>query len=137
LSIYCVLVRDLHVPEAEADVLSVLFSAGEATAAEVRLALSKRRPLAHGSVVTLLRRLESRDLVRRRKAETGKAFVYRPTRSPGRTFGPALARLLHRAFGGRTPELVASLFETRRPTDGELDDLQALVERFKRHGRSS
>ena len=123
--------RDPRIPDAEADVLSVLFDAGEATARTVREALSKKRPMAHGTVVTLLRRLEDRGVVKRRKADEGKAFVYRPTRAHARTFGPAVSALMQRAFGGKPAALVASLFETRPPSSDEIDELEALVERLK------
>jgi predicted transcriptional regulator len=35
--------------------------------------------MAHGSVLTLLGRLERRGLVARKKGPSGKAFVYMPT----------------------------------------------------------
>ncbi len=121
----------LKVPDAEADVLAALYDAGEATARTLRELLAKKRPMAHGTVVTLLRRLEDRGLVKRRKAEQGKAFVYRPTRAHGRTFGPAVAALMQRAFGGKPAALVASLFESRPPSAQEIDELEALVERLR------
>jgi len=124
--------RDLKIPDAEADVLAALFDSEEATARAVREILAKKRPMAHGTVVTLLRRLEDRGLVKRRKADQGKAFVYRPTKAHGRTFGPAVSRLMQRAFGGRPAALVASLFETRPPSSDEIDELEALVERLRR-----
>jgi len=128
--------RDHKIPDAEADVLSVLFEAGEATARTVREALARRRPMAHGTVVTLLRRLEDRGVVKRRKADEGKAFVYRPTREHARTFGPAVSALMQRAFGGKPAALVASLFETRPPSAQEIDELEALVDQLKRERRS-
>ncbi len=120
-----------RIPEAEADVLAVLFDAEEATARTVRERLAKKRPMAHGTVVTLLRRLEDRGLVKRRKADQGKAFMYRPAKAHGRTFGPVVSSLMQRAFGGKPAALVASLFETRPPSAQEIDELEALVERLR------
>jgi BlaI family transcriptional regulator, penicillinase repressor len=119
------------IPDAEADVLAALFDADEATARQVRETLAKKRPMAHGTVVTLLRRLEDRGLVKRRKADQGKAFVYRPAKAHARTFGPAVTSLMQRAFGGKPAALVASLFETRPPSNQEIDELEALVARLK------
>ena len=123
---------DQKVPDAEADVLAVLFDAGESTARSVREVLAKKRPMAHGTVVTLLRRLEDRGLVKRRKADHGKAFIYRPAREHARTFGPAVTALMQRAFGGKPAALVASLFESRPPSHEEIDELEALVEKLRR-----
>jgi BlaI family transcriptional regulator, penicillinase repressor len=122
------------IPEAEADVLAVLFDAEEATARTVREQLAKKRPMAHGTVVTLLRRLEDRGLVRRRKADQGKAFMYRPAKGHGRTFGPLVSSLMQRAFAGKPAALVASLFETRPPSAAEIDELEALVDRLRNAG---
>jgi len=121
----------VKIPEAEADVLAVLFDTHEATARTVRERLAKKRPMAHGTVVTLLRRLEERRLVARRKADQGKAFVYRPTKPHARTFGPAVTALMQRAFGGNPAAMVASLFETRPPSAQEVDELEALVEQLR------
>ena len=121
-----------HIPDAEADVLAALFDADEATARQIREALARKRPMAHGTVVTLLKRLEERGLVRRRKGTEGKAFIYRPAKGHARTFGPLVSSLVQRAFGGKPTALVASLFETRVPSTHEIDELEALVERLKK-----
>lgn len=121
-----------HIPDAEADVLAALFDADEATARQIREALARKRPMAHGTVVTLLKRLEERGLVRRRKGNEGKAFIYRPAKGHARTFGPLVSSLVQRAFGGKPTALVASLFETRVPSTHEIDELEALVERLKK-----
>lgn len=126
---------DPKIPEAEADVLAALFDGGEATARSLREALTRKRPMAHGTVVTLLRRLETRGLVKRRKAEQGKAFVYRPAKGHARTFGPGVSSLMQRAFGGRPAALVASLFETRAPSSQEIDELEALVDRLRKEAK--
>ncbi len=121
-----------RIPEAEADVLAVLFDAGEATARTVRERLVKKRPMAHGTVVTLLRRLEDRGLVKRRKGDQGKGFIYSPTKAHARTFGPLVSSLMQRAFGGKPAALVASLFETRKPTAREIDELEAMVAELRK-----
>ena len=120
-------------PDAEQDVLAALYDLEEAAASDVRQALATRRPLTHSSIVTLLMRLEKRGLVRRRKADVGKAFLFRPTRPRARVFGPALARLLDRAFAGRPVDAVASFFESTPPTREELADLEQLVKTLRQN----
>ena len=119
------------VPDAELDVLTCLHRLGEATVADVRKALEPVRPMAHGSVVTLLNRLERKGLVTHWKGNVGKAFVYQATRRPEVTTRPLLRNMLQRAFGGDKLALVASLFETRPPTPKELEDLERLVAELK------
>ena len=119
------------IPEAELDVLACLQRLREATAREIREAMGGYRPMAHGSVSTLLKRLESKALVTKRKAPMGKAFVYRPTRGVKPTYQNLLKRIRQRVFGGDSVALVASLYESRPPTSDELQELERLLERLK------
>ncbi len=121
-------------PDAELDVLSCLWEGKARTAREIREALAERRPLAHASICTLLGRLEAKGLVRREKAATGKAFVYRTTVPPGRTKRRLAQDLMDRAFGGNGAQLMASLFEGRRPSQEEIGQLESLLEELKADG---
>ena len=114
-------------PRAELEVLACLWQKGKATAREVREAMSDYRPMSHGSMVTLLNRLESKDLVSKEKAPVGKAFVFQPTRGPERTYRRIMGDLHDHVFGGNRLSMVASLFETRTPTPDEVDALQDLL----------
>ena len=129
--------RQPNLPDAELEMLVCLHKMGEATARDVREALEGHRPMAHGSAVTLLGRLESKGLVRKRKGSVGKAFVYSPTRSAGSTLRPVMRKVLTRIFGGNGVALVNSLFDVQPPTPEELEELQALIDeqRNKAKGR--
>jgi BlaI family penicillinase repressor len=129
------MISDRGLPEAELEILACLHRGGEATAREIREALWAQRPRAHGSVLTLLGRLQRRGLVSRRKGDIGKAFVFAPTTQASATVRPLLKRLLNRVFDGNPVDMVASLFETRPPTLRELDELERLVaDRKKKRG---
>jgi len=117
-----------HLPAAELDVLACLWRRGTATAREVREALHRYRPMAHGSVATLLGRLQDKGLVSREKGPVGKAFIYKPARRAGTGYRRVLKELLQRVFGGDSLALVTSLFETQPPTQEELQELQQLLD---------
>src|SRR6476620_2642620 len=102
-----------RLPDDELEVLATLHRRGEGTARDIREDLWDQRPMAHGSVLTLLGRLERRGLVARCARKVGKAFVYEPTDQPSAAVRPLLRRLLDRVFAGSSVDLVASLFETR------------------------
>ncbi len=87
--------------------------------------------MAHGSVVTLLKRLEAKNLVSREKEKKGKAFIYKPTRRPEPTYRDLVRNLTERIFGGSPVMLVASLFESRLPTAEELKALQSLLDELR------
>jgi predicted transcriptional regulator len=121
-------VSEHDLPNAELDVMRCLWQGQPLTARQVREELGAERPLAHSSVCTLLRRLEAKGFVEREKGSTGKAFVYRAAVPPTRTRRRLLHDLLNRLFAGSGVDLVAALFESRPPTQQQLDDLQKLVD---------
>ena len=123
-------------PEAELDVLACVLRRRRVTAREIRDALDRTRPMAHASVVTLLTRLEAKGLVRRQKADQGKAFVYEATQRPGTVYRSLVGSLLERVFGGNGPAMVSSLFETKPPSQEEIDQLQALLDRQRAKGEA-
>ena len=127
---------DPRLPDAEMEVLACLHRRGEVTARAIREDLLKQRPMAHGSVLTLLSRLQRRGLVTRRPGPVGKAFLYAPAQRPSITTRPLLKRLVDRVFSGNSADLVASLFETRTPTAKELDDIQRLIANLKKTKRA-
>lgn len=94
---------ELPLGERELDVMGVLWDRGSATVAEVRDALPV--PLAYTTVLTILRNLEAKRLLRRE--EEGKAHRYFPRVERERARRGAVARLLEKLFGG-SPELLAA-----------------------------
>lgn len=124
-----------HLPDAELEVLACLWNRGSATAAEVREALAEFRPMAHGSVLTLLGRLSDKGLVSRAKADKGKAFVYRPTRRPQPVYRRILDQLTQRVFGGDAIALVASLLESRACGPDDIRQIKQLLAELERRNR--
>lgn len=131
--------KPTKLPEAELEVLASLSRTGEATARHLRELLEESRPMAHGSILTLLGRLEGKKLVAKRKADSGKAFVYRATASGIAILIPVTRNFLNRVFGGSSVNFVASLLESKPPTADEIDELQKLLDdlRAKRKGEGT
>lgn len=121
-----------EIPDAELDVMSCLWSNGPSTARQIRESLAKRRPMTHASVCTLLRRLEEKSFVAREKAGRGKAFRYQAKIQPSGPGRRLLGSLLDRVYGGNGVALVASLLETRPPSDDEIDELHTLLDDLRK-----
>ncbi|MHC1769036.1 MAG: BlaI/MecI/CopY family transcriptional regulator [Verrucomicrobiia bacterium] len=121
----------VDLPDAELEVLACLQQHGKATAREIREKMYRYRPMAHASTGTLLGRLEAKGLVRKKKGNFGKAFVYTPTAISKRTASHVVKRLLQRVFHGDGVALVASLFESRKPTPEELARLRRLLRELR------
>ena len=125
--------KENDLPDAELEVLACLHRlGGEATARQIRETMSGYRPMAHGSMVTLLKRLEAKGLVMKSGNKIGKAFFYQPTRDCRSTYRPVIRSLVRRIFGGDGVALVASLFETHPPTKEEINQLQGLLDQLRR-----
>lgn len=121
----------LRLPNAELDVLSCIWRQGAATAREIRECMSKYRPMAHGSVVTLLTRLEAKRLVTKEKGPVGKAFVYKSTKKPDPMYKQLVKDMVNRVFGGDSVAMVSALLEAHQPKADELAELQRLVNSLK------
>lgn len=117
-----------ELPESELEVLAALWNGGPQTAAELRAALDPFRPMAHGSVLTLLKRLEEKGLVERSKSGQGKAYLYhaRADRTSGHR--RLMRRVTQRIFGGNLATVVASLLSSRTPTPEELAEIRRMLD---------
>jgi BlaI family penicillinase repressor len=120
-----------NLPDAELEVVSCLWKHGDLTARQLREHLHKSRPLSHSAVSTLLQRLQDKKMVTRRKAPTGKAFIYRAVGKSQKAGRRLADGILHRVFGDDPLAIVSSLFETRKPTADELNQLQQLLNRLR------
>lgn len=125
-------------PEAELEVLATLHALGEVDAVSVLAAMKRFRPMTHASMATLLKRLEAKGLVSRRKGDVGKAFVYRATVKPNSTYRSVLRRMVERLFHGEPLAMVSALFDARPPTADEIDELRRMVNDLseKRKGKA-
>lgn len=121
-----------NLPDAELEVIACLWQKGEATARTVREEMLPYRPMTHGAMVTLLKRLEAKGLVTKRKGNVGKAFLFRAVHAPEPVYRKIMHDLHQRVFGGSGAAMFASLFETRPPTSEEVDELQKLLDDLKR-----
>jgi predicted transcriptional regulator len=122
------------IPEAELEVLACLDRLGGATARELRETMGSYRPMAHGSVMTLLKRLEVRELVGHRKADRGKAFVFFPTERARATYAGLMQRLRQRIFADDPVALMASLFDGAPPDSEQIEELQSLLDELRQAG---
>ena len=98
-------------PPLEMACLNALWELGEGNVEEVRGVVSRGRPLAYTTVLTLLDRLSRRGAVSRRKE--GRGFRYQPSIDRDKLRRLALGQLLEHHFGGSAASLRVFL---ERPT---------------------
>ena len=110
-----------HLSRRERQIMDIIFTRGEATAAEVNAALPDQP--SYSTVRTLLRILEEKGHLKHR--EDGPRFVYLPTRSRAVESRSALKRVVKTFFEGSLADAVAALVDT---ADGKLpaEDLKRI-----------
>src|SRR5947209_19198592 len=94
-------------PRLELDCLKVLWTLGEASVRGIQAEVSKSRPLAYTTVMTIMERLTRRGCVRRRKA--GRSFVYTAVLSRDAVRRIAVQELVEHVFDGCETSLRAFL----------------------------
>ena len=110
-----------HLSRRERQIMDIIFTRGEATAAEVNAALPDQP--SYSTVRTLLRILEEKGHVKHR--EDGQRFVYAPTRTRADESKSALKRVVQTFFEGSLADAVAALVDI---ADGKLpaEDLKRI-----------
>jgi BlaI family transcriptional regulator, penicillinase repressor len=108
----------------ETDILKVLWDHGPSSVRDVHAALHEEasEPIAYNTVQTLLRIMETKQLVGHHAA--GRTFIYTPRFSREES----ASRFLDRVFDGAASELVLSLIRAERVTADELDRMHTLID---------
>jgi BlaI family penicillinase repressor len=117
----------------ERQVIDILLSAGEATAAEIHRLLPE--PPSYSAVRALLRVMEEKGVLSHRS--DGPRYVFKPTIAPARARQSILRQVLDTLFHGSREQLVAALLDptTDKISHEELDRLAARIEEARRAGR--
>ena len=122
---------DVTLGERELDVMALLWERGSGTVGEVRDALDV--DLAYTTVLTILRNLEAKGLLRRESE--GRAHRYFPRVAQRTAQGSALRRLLDGFFGGSPETLLARLVDEGDVSAAELRAMANRLARSPRKGR--
>lgn len=118
--------------DSERAILEVLWKKHEASVREVADELSKKKPVAYTTVLTMFGILAKKGLVAHRNE--GRAFIYRATLSRGEARRQALEHLLKQFFNGSPNVLAQHLVEEHDLDPAELKALHAQVEAAPRRG---
>lgn len=117
--------------DSERAILEVLWDKKEASVREVTDELSKTRPVAYTTVLTMFKILSRKGFVRHRTE--GRAFIYRPTISRREARSSALQHMLAQFFNG-SPKVLAQHLLSEHDVDlTELKRLQKKVDAAQLH----
>ncbi len=115
-------------PRREREIFEILCSATEATAADVRRAMTD--PPSHSAVRTMLSRLEAKGLVRHRTVD--QAYVYKSVPQASKVRESALKNMVRTFFDGSAASAATALLGLTKTLDAkELDALQRAIDEAK------
>lgn len=113
----------------EVDLMNVLWQYGPSTVAEIHQRLQDE--LAYTTVLSLMRTLESKGLVRRTKES--RAHRYSPALDRERATGAAVRSLAGKFFRGSRELLLLHLVATEKLTPKAVERLELLLKEQKEH----
>ncbi len=113
-------------------IMKILWRLDEASVSAVHQELSAATPLAYTTVATMLRKMESRGLVRHEK--DGRRFVYGAA-VPAEAVTRSMANdVIDRLFEGSLADMVSHLLSNRDISAAELRELEKLIAARKKRG---
>ena len=107
-------------------IMRVLWERGRANAREITDQLNREEPIAHSTVQTLLRKLETKGAVGHETQE--RTFVFFPRVAEEKVRSGATHDLVERIFGGSPARLMSYLLENETVSKQELDEIRRLVD---------
>lgn len=106
-------------------IMQVLWERRRATAREITEVLNADEPIAHSTVQTLLRGLETKRAIDHEVE--GRTFVFFPLVREGQVARSVTRELLDRVFGGSVSELVAYLLKNENVSAEELREIRRII----------
>jgi predicted transcriptional regulator len=122
-----------HLSRRERQIMDIIYSRGQATAAEVQEDLPD--PPSYSAVRAMLRLLEEKGYLRHE--QDGPRYLFKPTLAREKARKSALKQMLETFFDGSTEQAVAALLNLSKSKLGkeELDRLSQMIETAKKEGR--
>src|SRR5215468_5901524 len=114
----------------ELEILHVLWARGPSTVREVHDALSEKKELGYTTVLKLLQIMTAKGSVRRDEGQ--RAHVYEACQPATETKRQLVGDVLQRVFEGSASELMIHVFEGRRTSWKELEELRCLLDEYER-----
>lgn len=118
----------------EMEILKVLWEQGPSNVKKVREELLKSRDLAYSTVLTVMRRMEAKGMLLRKKVS--RSHVYKAVVDRSSFQKATVSNLVFRLFGGSPGELILHLVREEKISAKELSKIEDLLAR-RRKGKKN
>ena len=120
----------LRPTKSELAILRVLWERGPLSVRAVQAALETTKPSGYTTVLKLMQIMTDKGLLER--DDTVRPQLYKPRRKQEQTQKHLLRDFIDRAYGGSVKALVMHALSTKKPSQKDLDELEALLDRFEK-----
>jgi BlaI family penicillinase repressor len=113
----------------ELEIMKLVWQRETATVRDIYEALLERRKIAYTTVMTMMKILETKGYLKKRRQE--RAFIYRPAHSRNQVIGGMLHEFIERVFNGSAEPLLVHLVKTRHIREKDLQKMARMIEEIK------
>ena len=113
--------------ELQKAIMETVWELGEATTRQVLERVSRKKPLAYTSVLSIMQRLENTGWLKHR--EEGRTYVYQAACSRDEECCRSLRKFIDRVFHGDSALVFQHLIEDENLSDEELESLRKLIDK--------
>lgn len=110
----------------ELEMMKLVWQRGAVTVRDVYEALLERRKIAYTTVMTMMKILETKGYLKKRRQE--RAFLYRPAQPRNQIIGGMIREFVDRVFNGSAESLLVHLAKSRHLRDKDLQRIVRMVE---------
>jgi predicted transcriptional regulator len=113
----------------ELEIMKLVWERDSSTVRDVYEALLVRRKIAYTTVMTMMKILETKGYLKKRRQD--RAFIYRPAHPRSQVIGGMIREFIDRVFNGSAEPLLVHLVKSRRIREKDLEKIVRMVEETK------
>ena len=113
----------------ELEIMKLVWQRHTATVRDIYEALLERRKIAYTTVMTMMKILETKGYLKKRRQD--RAFIYRPAHTKNQVLGGMLREFIDRVFNGSAEPLLVHLVKTRHIREKDLQKIVRMIEEAK------
>jgi BlaI family transcriptional regulator, penicillinase repressor len=113
----------------ELEIMKLVWQRDSATVRDIYEALLEQRKIAYTTVMTMMKILESKGYLKKRRQE--RAYVYRPAHPKEKVIGKMIREFMERVFNGSAEPLLVHLVKGKHIREKDLEKVRRMLEESK------
>lgn len=122
-------ISEMKPSEGELEILQILWKMKSATVRDVYQEICLTKECGYTTTLKIMQIMYEKELVTRDNSQ--KTHIYFPNISREKTQKQLVGKMIHSLFSGSTSELILQALGNDKPTENELDEIQAMINKLK------